>query len=133
MSKTSSAFVLEYKSLYDKELKPWHAIDIADLELTDAFNKFDQGTTSAIDLCRTVLEALFNRDFSGGGSHWSHDGQSVQSKPSADPNEEIFYAEESSTWDWKDIYAVAKSRGTFHISRAGKYVKIVDYSFYTSG
>jgi hypothetical protein len=107
------------------------------------------------DVAYNLIDMLFRRDFSGDGKHWSFDGHYATRIPN--PNnvahmntttsptlnggeaiyqpeiEEIFEVSESYCWDWKDIYAVAESKGTVIINHEKKTIFVKEYSFYCSG
>lgn len=133
-----TAYRLEYSDYYaDKtgiDFKPdWRRLDICELKLDDAFLAFEAGSSSSSALASAILTALFERDFSGDGKHWDHNGQRINQVDSADALVEAFDASESSTWDHKDIYAVAKSSGQVQINKTEKWVRVQDYKFYCSG
>lgn len=126
-------FKILYTDKYGGESKPWLELSIKELGLTDTIEHFMSGEIDARTLASTILHALYRRDFDGSGKHWCEDGQSIDARSTDNVNEECFYIEESATWDWKDIYSVAKSQGTFRVNRAENTVYIENYGFYCSG
>ena len=117
---------------YDKEER-WKPVDVANLKLTTAFNEFYQKKISSCDLVYAIIDAYFDRDHYGSGKHWSSDGSTVNMLPSDNPNIELFDCYASSTWDWKDIYAVAKSSAKIIFDHDQKVIKVSGYKYNCSG
>lgn len=117
---------------YDK-VQRWEPVNIAKLKLTTAFNEFYQKKIGSRNLVYAIIAAYFYRDHNGSGKHWSSDGSTVNMLPSDNPNIEIFDCDASSTWDWKDIYAVAKSSAKIIIDHDQKVIKVSGYKFYCAG
>ena len=111
-------------SKYDApmELKP---LSPAPPALSAAIDKFCSGTLSAADLASSAIEELFERDFVD-GKHWSRDGCSRTIQPDGS-----FLCSASATWDWKDIYSVAKSTAVIYVDPTE--LRITSYSYYVSG
>lgn len=136
-----SSYRLEYSDYYHDESKgpaSWHSVDIRQLGVADLLLRFDRGEITTISMVGDLFSAFYNRDFSGSGKHWCHDGQRVCPVAVPDgvemgPDTEAFECSESSTWDWKDIYAVAESRGICLVDKANKLIRMKDYKFYCSG
>ena len=135
-----SATILEYNvsynviesSAYDKEER-WKPVNIGKLKLTTAFNEFYQKKIGSRDLVYAIIDAYFDRDHDGSGKHWSSDGSTVSMLPSDNPNIELFDCYASSTWDWKDIYAVAKSSAKIIFDHDQKVIKVSGYKYNCSG
>jgi hypothetical protein len=116
-------------SKYDKPpvLRPLSEVPPS---LMEAFANFVASTGSPAAVAVAAIEALFERDFGGGGGgeHWVRDGSGCA--PRADGGWDV---QESASWDHKDINAQAKSTAAVYISRAPDEVRIVSYSYYVSG
>ena len=82
---------------------------------------------------RRLIEELFKRDFDGSGAHWDHNGPAASLLKRHESGAESYTCECSADWDWKDIYAQARSRGIITMSRDRKRIRIDDYSFYCAG
>lgn len=120
-------------------------LDTSALGLDNTLHQYERNEMDSAEVARAIIRALFARDFLGNGSHWSGDGvdcSEVVSGGTADDinsdndekkTERTFQCSESSTWDWKDIYAVAKSKAKITLSEDRKEIRVEDYSFYCSG
>lgn len=109
----------------------WEALD---LEISEVLKAFGEGRVDARNVVSAILTKLFNSDFSGSGKHWSHDGQSISLRiEESNDDVQVYDMEESSTWDWKDIYAVAQTTGVIEINKATSTITIKTYRFYCSG
>jgi hypothetical protein len=45
----------------------------------------------------------------------------------------LFAAEQSATWDWKDIYSVAQAKGKIRFTTPGTTIHVEDYNYYVAG
>ena len=141
-------FRLLWGDKYNPEggLKPFTISDPAVAELILQFGE-EEGITDCAEItpymiAHALIEYLFNRDFNDSGSHWSRDCAKCTPVAatgilniSIEPNNvfHAFQCEASATWDWKDIYSVASSKGTININRTSKIIKVENYSYYVAG
>jgi hypothetical protein len=119
------------------------------LHLVSDLYRFENGDLEQRQLATCIIDALWNRDFSN-GKHWDIDSASVSAvAAAAGPNTnasiegEQEYEEDddggcwkvskSATWDWKDIYAVAESKGLIRFRMDAREIRIANYSYYVAG
>jgi hypothetical protein len=88
--------------------------------------------SSASGVANTIITFLFDRDFSKSGNHWDDNGSSVSVVSANNETfQYVFDASASSTWDHRDIYAVAESSAKIHISLTEIFIE--NYGYYVSG
>eukprot|EP01031_Cornospumella_fuschlensis_P026537 gene26537-32071_t len=109
----------------------WETLDLG---LSAELQAFAQGSKDSEGIVSDILSKLYNLDFSGTGKHWCHDGQSINLR-SEESNEtvQVYDVSESSTWDWKDIYSVAKTTGVIEVNKETSTITVREYRFYCSG
>lgn len=96
---------------------------------------YASGGTSEKQVAVALTEALWVRDFSP-GKHWDIDGTSVREiKPGemddTPDGSSCWTIEKSATWDWKDIYSVARVEG--RVRFLPFVVRVEDYLYYAAG
>ena len=105
--------------------------------LHDKLNKWSEANPPTdADLSQAagdVLDVLYYNDFSGSGKHWDYDGCSCYLQPCTDPDVHLYSCEISHTWDWKDIYSVAKATASISINWKERTIFVEGYSYYCSG
>ena len=104
-------------------LKPLQSVPVA---LRTAAERFREGALSGANLASAAIEAMFERDFTDDGKHWSIDGSTITLQQDGG-----FMCSASATWDWKDIYSVAKSSATIYVDP--NELRVSNYSYYVSG
>lgn len=105
-----------------------------DLGISAEVQAFAAGTLGAREVVSAILTKMFYSDFSDSGKHWSHDGQSIALRVKESNDDiQVFEMEESSTWDWKDIYAVAKATGVVEFNKTTFTITVRGYNYYCSG
>jgi hypothetical protein len=131
------------------DLSPYSLRLVSDLYRFENGDNSNHGKQQQRELARSIIEALWNRDFSN-GKHWDIDSASVSAVcdcPIDDKGEHVvgvWNVSKSATWDWKDIYSVAKSEGTIRFLRirndnnmeddnASCEIRIEKYSYYVAG
>lgn len=124
---------LTYTCRYDKASpKGVRGLSPQSLQLSSAFYSFEHGTTTEYTLAQEIIEALFDRDHMK-GRHWDYDPSWVTPESSDDENVVKFKAEKQATWDWKDIYSVASSKGTICFFKERREIRVEEYSYYAAG
>ena len=124
---------LTYTCRYDKASpKGVRGLSPQSLQLSSAFYSFEHGTTTEYTLAQEIIEALFGRDHMK-GRHWDYDPSWVTPESSDDENVVKFKAEKQATWDWKDIYSVASSKGTICFFKERREIRVEEYSYYAAG
>ncbi len=94
---------------------------------------FCTGDISARQCCSIIIEHFFAENFTGTSSKWDTDSsECTLIKGSLDSFPSTFACEQKSTWDHKDIYAVAKASAIINILSRSE-IKIEDYYYYVSG
>jgi hypothetical protein len=117
-----------------EEPSDYRTFTVESLKLTKEVAEFEEGTKSFSQLADALIDALLLSDFNPNeGKHWSYDGTKVKPVTTTDENCRSFYCESSYTWDHKDIYAVAKAKGTITINKAEKLILIKGYNYYCAG
>ena len=105
--------------------------------LTDQLNKFHSGEINSSAIAYSIIEALFTRDFSF-DPKW--DVNSATCKLLDEERDYVegqefpvsYQCEQSATWDYKDIYAVASSKAKIVVF-SRDLIHIVLYSYYVAG
>ena len=124
---------LTYTCRYDKASpKGVRGLSPQSLQLSSAFYSFEHGTTTEYTLAQEIIEALFDRDHMK-GRHWDYDPSWVTPESSDDENVVKFKAEKQATWDWKDIYSVASSKGMICFFKERREIRVEEYSYYAAG
>lgn len=119
----------------DKYNKDRGLVEINPFEagIAEFVEKYCKGEMDEHSLAISIIETYFSREFSGTGKHWDRDGSRC-SKISPEGTEPVvFDAEETATWDWKDIYSVARASARIEISRSASEIRLWNYSYYVSG
>ena len=94
---------------------------------------FISGEISTHQCCSIIIEHFFEQNFSETSSKWDTDSSSCSLiKGSFDALPASFACEQKSTWDHKDIYAVAKASATIHVLSRHE-IQIENYGYYVSG
>ena len=122
------------KSYPSSGVQPVENIPLKVMKMIEKWTEATPPTASDMSaVAKDLLNVVYATDFSGSGKHWSYDGCSSESVPSSNENEHIFSCEVSHTWDWKDIYSVARAEGLVKINWKEKVIFIQDYYYYCSG
>jgi hypothetical protein len=117
-----------------EEPSDYRTFTVESLKLTKEVAEFEEGKKTSIQLADALIDALLLSDFNPNeGKHWSYDGTKVDPVTTTDENSQSFYCESSYIWDHKDIYAVAKAKGTITINGAEKLILIKGYNYYCAG
>ena len=82
-------------------------------------------------MAQKIIQALFQRDF-GVKKDTRWDVDPAHAVPKDDDNI-VFEAEQQATWDWKDIYSVASSKGKIRFLDNDNIIRIEGYSYYVAG
>jgi len=98
-----------------------------------ALQQFINGEVSYESTARAIIEVLFERDFSGDGKHWDSPCTYVSMVKRHNSGAESWDVERYSDWDWKDIYARARSHTVITMSGDRKRIRLDEYSFYCAG
>ena len=102
--------------------------------LNEALYKYEMGALAEENVAGSIIHELFNRDFSGDGSHWCRDWWTCEAaERSGESAEKRFTCQESATWDWKDIYSVASAKATIVFSPDRSEIRVEGYQFYCAG
>ena len=115
----------------------FHELSISSLHLVSDLYRFENGELNQRELATCITDALWNRDFRN-GAHWDIDSASVSERPiriegENDDDEHMWEVSKSATWDWKDIYSVAESKGTIRYRMDAGEIRIENYSYYVAG
>lgn len=95
--------------------------------MREALGQYASGSgEDAGALARTIITALFQRDFMP-GRHWVINGATAQ-PVGADA---VFACEKTAEWDWKDVNAVASATARITVTPA--LIRIDEYSYYVAG
>ncbi|EED88541.1 predicted protein [Thalassiosira pseudonana CCMP1335] len=116
--------------------KGYNELDLQGEDVRNAINTYASGKLSGKALAVSVIDALFQRDYSG-GSHWEvypsvvDEPREEQTKCVGEEKSEFYDVEKKAIKDWRDEYSVASARGKIKISSGDIYVD--EYSFTLTG
>jgi len=105
---------------------------IRSLGIASVIENYEQGQESPSSVARSIIEALFKRDFTP-GKHWEVEPASVRATNDTGGEAIVFDAEKSATWDWKDIYSVASAKACIRFLPAQHEIRVENYSYYVAG
>lgn len=99
-----------------------------------AMEQFVAGELSFEATAYAIIDALFERDFSGeDGKHWDSPDKNAKLITRHESGAMSYQVEKYSDWDWKDINARARSQALITMSGDRKRIRLDNYSFYCSG
>jgi hypothetical protein len=127
---TEGVFATKLRLLCSDEHHPdsgFSELSPSSLHLVPDLYRFEKGDIDQRELAKSIMEALWSRDFMP-GAHWDIESASVEYAI-----EGVWDVSKSATWDWKDIYSVAKSMATIRFPIDAGEIRIENYSYYVAG